>query len=202
MNDALALDHQLLTDWMQVHVPGFTGPLTASKFKGGQSNPTYRIDAASGIYVLRRKPAGKLLASAHAVDREFRVLRALHGHGVPLAQPLALCEDSALIGSMFYVMEFVDGRIFWDPALPEIENTQRGAYYEEIIRVLMRCQQPFNAGTQRRIPAARLIEISASPRQVFERERGVEDQFFAFEVSFHSTACFHMRQRRAKPATA
>jgi aminoglycoside phosphotransferase (APT) family kinase protein len=136
MNDPLALPTDRLAAYLEANVPGFRGPLTATKFRGGQSNPTYRIDAASGCYVLRRKPPGTLLASAHAVDREFRVLQALHGRGVPVAEPLHLCSDTSVIGSMFYLMGFVDGRIFWDPALPDIETSARRAYYDEIVRVL------------------------------------------------------------------
>ena len=122
--------------WCEANVAGFRGPVTASKFSGGQSNPTYRLDAASGRYVLRRKPPGQLLPGAHAVDREFRVLNALHGHGVPVAKPIALCSDESVSGTMFYLMEFVDGRIFWDPALPEIAIADRAAYFDEIVRVL------------------------------------------------------------------
>src|SRR4249919_289994 len=125
-----------LAEYLGQHVPGFRGPLTSSKFKGGQSNPTYLIEAASGRYVLRRKPPGALLASAHAVDREFRVLRALHGGAVPVATPLHLCSDESVIGSMFYLMEYVDGRIFWDPSLPELAADQRGGYYDAILQTL------------------------------------------------------------------
>src|SRR5690349_23047409 len=107
MNDSLALPQTSLAEYLQAHVPDFVGPLTATKFKGGQSNPTYLIEAASGRYVLRRKPPGNLLASAHAVDREFQVLRALHGGSVPAAQPLHLCTDDGVIGSMFYLMGYV-----------------------------------------------------------------------------------------------
>lgn len=132
--EALALDRLEL--WLQAHVPGFRGPVTATKFPGGQSNPTYRLDAQSGSYVLRRKPPGKLLKSAHAVDREFRVMRALRATDVPVAAPLALCEDEDVIGSMFYVMSFREGRVFWDPALPELAREERGAVYDEMNRVL------------------------------------------------------------------
>ena len=134
--DLLAIDTDRLADWMRRHVPGFRGPLVATKFKGGQSNPTYRLDAPSGPLVLRRKPPGQLLASAHAVDREFRVLQALHGRGVPVAEPVALCGDDAVIGSMFYLMAFVEGRVFWDPALPEVPAGDRAAYYREVVRVM------------------------------------------------------------------
>ena len=135
-SDRPALPDAALADYLQAHVPGFRGPLTSSKFKGGQSNPTYLIEAASGKYVLRRKPPGQLLASAHAVDREFLVLSALHGSAVPVAQPLHLCRDVTVIGSMFYLMEFVDGRIFWDPSLPDANANERGGYYDAILHTL------------------------------------------------------------------
>jgi aminoglycoside phosphotransferase (APT) family kinase protein len=135
---ALSLDlpDEILADHLQAQLPGFAGPLTSAKFKGGQSNPTYRIDAASGTYVLRRKPPGLLLPSAHAVDREFRVLQALHGSAAPVARPLHLCRDESVIGSMFYLMEFVDGRIFWDPSLPGLEAHGRADIYDGIIDAL------------------------------------------------------------------
>ena len=129
----LDLPADALATYLETHVDGFRGPLTATKFKGGQSNPTYRIDAASGTYVLRRKPPGPLLPSAHAVDREFRVLHALYGTSVPVAQPLHLCRDESVIGSMFYLMAFVDGRIFWDPSLPGMAAADRADLYLGII---------------------------------------------------------------------
>jgi aminoglycoside phosphotransferase (APT) family kinase protein len=141
MSDALALPESALAAYLEAHVEGFRGPLVATKFKGGQSNPTYLIDAASGKYVLRRKPPGKLLASAHAVDREFRVLGALRGSAVPVAQPLHLCADDSIIGSMFYVMAFVPGRVFWDPALPELDAPQRSAHYFAAIDALIALSQ-------------------------------------------------------------
>lgn len=127
---------EVLAKYLAAHIEGFSGPLAISKFAGGQSNPTFKLQAASGTYVLRRQPPGKLLKSAHAVDREFRVMQALAGSDVPVPRVLHLCEDRDLIGSMFYVMEYCDGRIFWDAALPELDNTQRGACYEEMNRVL------------------------------------------------------------------
>jgi len=130
-------DTDTLAAYLQARVPGFRGPLTATKFKGGQSNPTYRIDAASGCYVLRRKPPGKLLASAHAVDREYRVLRALEHGAVPVATPLHLCEDTDVIGSAFYLMSYVPGRVHWDPALPELAPAQRGAIYDAALDSLI-----------------------------------------------------------------
>jgi aminoglycoside phosphotransferase (APT) family kinase protein len=136
MSERLALDEEGLARYLTQAVPDFRGPLRATKFKGGQSNPTYLIEAASGRYVLRRKPPGKLLASAHAVDREFRVLRALADGPVPVARALHLCTDEHVVGSMFYLMDYVPGRIFWDPALPEIDAAQRAPVYEDIMRVL------------------------------------------------------------------
>jgi len=133
MTDLHSLPTESLCAYLERHVDGFRGPIEAHKFSGGQSNPTYRIEAASGRYVLRRKPPGQLLASAHAVDREYRVLTALHGSAVPLARPLHLCTDESIIGSMFYLMAFVEGRIFWDPALDEIALGERAGYFEAII---------------------------------------------------------------------
>lgn len=136
MSDPFALPEPALATYLERHVAGFQGPLVARKFAGGQSNPTYLIEAASGAYVLRRKPPGPLLASAHAVDREYRVLEALKDSPVPVAQALHLCRDESVIGSMFYLMTHVPGRIFWDPALPDCVASERGAIYREILRVL------------------------------------------------------------------
>ncbi len=130
------LDEARLADYLQRAIPGFEGPLTAEKFTGGQSNPTYRLRAASGDYVLRRKPPGQLLKSAHAVDREFRVMAALSDTEVPVAKVHHLCEDESVIGSMFFVMEYKAGQVFWNPALPELDNAQRSAVYDEMNRVL------------------------------------------------------------------
>ncbi|MBN9887154.1 phosphotransferase family protein [Pelagibaca abyssi] len=110
-------------------VEGFRGPISLSKFEGGQSNPTFRIDAASGSYVLRRKPLGPVLPSAHAVDREFRVLSAMRTAGVPVARVRALCMDESVLGSIFYVMDYVEGRVFWDPRLPTLSTEERGAIF-------------------------------------------------------------------------
>ena len=107
------------------------------QFKGGQSNPTYRLSAADGKkYVLRRKPPGKLLPSAHAVDREYRVIKALHPTGFPVAKPHVLCEDESVIGTAFYVMDYVEGRVLWDPALPDMTREQRAAIWDEQNRVI------------------------------------------------------------------
>ncbi len=136
MSKVDTLDEQTLAKYLEEHVPEFKGPLTATKFAGGQSNPTFQIDAQSGRYVLRRKPPGKLLPSAHAVDREFMAMSALADSEVPVARAIHLCEDDNVIGSMFYLMEFIDGRIFWNAALPEVDKEERTAIYEEMNRVL------------------------------------------------------------------
>jgi len=130
------LDIDVLQPYLEAHVNGFRGPLRVEKFSGGQSNPTFRIEAASGVYVLRRQPPGKLLKSAHAVDREYRVLKALADTDVPVARAYHLCEDRDVIGSMFYVMEFCDGRIFWDASIPEVSREERTAIYDDMNRVL------------------------------------------------------------------
>jgi len=122
--------------WLGTYLDGFRGPLVAERFAGGQSNPTYRLSAASGDYVLRKKPPGPLLPSAHAVDREYRVMRALAGTGVPVPRVHALCEDDAVIGSAFYVMEFLDGRIFWDQRLLDQSRDERAAMFDSMNAVI------------------------------------------------------------------
>ncbi len=134
--DIRTLDGPALATWLEAALPGFRGPLKARKFSGGQSNPTYLVEAVGRRCVLRRKPPGTLLKSAHAVDREYRVLQALHGGAVPVARPLALCADDSVIGSMFYLMDYVEGRIFWDPALPELVRERAARFYMEMVRVL------------------------------------------------------------------
>ncbi len=125
--------------YMKGAVEGFAAPLSVDQFKGGQSNPTYRLtDAAGRRYVLRRKPPGKLLPSAHAVDREFRVIAALNKTDVPTPKAYALCEDASVIGTAFYIMEFCDGRVLWDPLLPEVPRAGRRAIYEAEIDTLAR----------------------------------------------------------------
>jgi aminoglycoside phosphotransferase (APT) family kinase protein len=127
-----------LSAWLDVHVPGFAGPMTVEQFKGGQSNPTFKLITPDGVYVMRAKPgpAAKLLPSAHAVEREFRVMAALRSHGVPVPQMLALCEDESVIGRAFYVMDFVDGRVMWNQALPDASRSERNAIYDEMNRVI------------------------------------------------------------------
>ncbi|MEE4277366.1 MAG: phosphotransferase [Halieaceae bacterium] len=131
------IDVDALARYLQGRVPGVGPGLIAEKFPGGQSNPTFLLRDGDASYVLRRKPPGELLPSAHAVDREYRVLKALENTDVPVARAYHLCEDDAVIGSMFYVMEHLDGRVLWDPKLPEVESREeRAAMYDEMNRVL------------------------------------------------------------------
>jgi aminoglycoside phosphotransferase (APT) family kinase protein len=130
------LNLHVLGPYLEAKIKGFRGLKSAVKFLGGQSNPTFLLTADSGQYVLRSQPLGELLKSAHAVDREYRVIDALRGGDVPVARAYHLCEDRDLIGSMFYIMSFEQGRIFWNPALPELNNAQRAGIYDETNRVL------------------------------------------------------------------
>ncbi len=130
------IDERKLAEWMTAHVAGFEGPVEVLKFAGGQSNPTYRINAKSQSYVLRRKPFGPLLPSAHAVDREFKVIAGLHPTGFPVAKPFGLCTDESVIGSWFYIMDMVEGRTIWDGAMPGSTPTERRATYEAMIDTL------------------------------------------------------------------
>jgi aminoglycoside phosphotransferase (APT) family kinase protein len=136
-----SLDSDVLGPYLEAHVVDFSGLIDVEKFANGQSNPTFRVRARSGDYVLRRQPPGHLLKSAHAVDREYRVLAALANTDVPVARVYHLCEDRDVIGSMFYVMEFCDGRIFWDSAIPEVSKAERTLIYDEMNRVLATLHQ-------------------------------------------------------------
>ncbi|MDH4191749.1 MAG: phosphotransferase family protein [Betaproteobacteria bacterium] len=130
------IDLARLTEYLTPRIEGFRAPIEIEQFRGGQSNPTYRISAAGRRYALRRKPPGKLLPSAHAVEREFRVIKALHSVGFPVARPHALCEDDSVIGTAFYVMDCVDGRVLWDQALPGMSKPERNAIWDELNRVI------------------------------------------------------------------
>lgn len=136
MTDAQTLDTASVSAYLKDKLPGFDGPIAAEKFQGGQSNPTFLLKTGAGNYVLRRKPPGQLLKSAHAVDREFRVQRALAGSDVPVATMHVLCQDPDVIGSDFYVMDQVVGRNFNEPTMPEMDNAGRGAVIEDMNRVL------------------------------------------------------------------
>jgi aminoglycoside phosphotransferase (APT) family kinase protein len=130
VRDAHRFDQARLEQWLEANVAGLAGPLRVEQFKGGQSNPTYKLGTPGRSYVLRRKPPGKLLPGAHAVDREYRVISALHRQGFPVAEPLGLCTDEAVIGTAFYVMDLVEGRIFWEAHLPEVADAERARYFD------------------------------------------------------------------------
>ena len=138
LSDHQRIDQSSLGRWLQEHLPGFDGLSRIEQFRGGQSNPTFLLTAESGAqYVLRKKPGGALLPSAHAVDREFRVISALHGSVVPVARPLCLCTDERVIGTIFYVMEYVSGRNLWDATLPGMAAPERAALYDEMNRAMV-----------------------------------------------------------------
>ena len=159
-------DTDALTRWMGAHVAGFKGPLSVEMFKGGQSNPTYKLTTPERAYVMRAKPGpvAKLLPSAHAIEREFRVMSALHGTGVPVAQMHALCEDESVIGRAFYIMECVEGRVLWDQSLPDMGTAERGAIYNEMNRVIaaLHTVKPLEIG----------LDGYGKPGNYFERQIG------------------------------
>lgn len=136
VREAHRFDEARLDAWMADHVDGYTGSLQVCQFKGGQSNPTYWLADRERQYALRKKPPGKLLQSAHMVDREYRVMHALHDTDVPTAKMYALCEDDSVIGTPFFIMEYVEGRLFWNVQLPELEPVERAAVWDELARVL------------------------------------------------------------------
>jgi aminoglycoside phosphotransferase (APT) family kinase protein len=160
------IDEAVLARWLQQHMPGFQGPLQVEMFKGGQSNPTYKLITPSAQYVMRAKPGpvAKLLPSAHAIEREFRVMQALHGTAVPVARMHVLCEDESIIGRAFYVMEFVEGRVLWDQELPGMTPAQRRDIYLELNRVL---------GALHTVPyLERGLDTYGKPGNYFERQIG------------------------------
>jgi aminoglycoside phosphotransferase (APT) family kinase protein len=138
VNERQQFDVPALSTWLESHVEGFAGPLTVEQFAGGQSNPTFKLITPARSYVMRSKPgpAAKLLPSAHAIEREYRVMDALASTDVPVAKMFALCEDESVIGRAFYVMEFIEGRVLWDQALPGMTPSERGAIYNEMNRVI------------------------------------------------------------------
>jgi aminoglycoside phosphotransferase (APT) family kinase protein len=136
--EPLRFDPARLEAYLSRAAPGFSGPLTVRQFKGGQSNPTYLLETPARKYVLRRKPPGKLLPSAHAVDREFRVIKALNAQGFPVAEPVVYCADDSVVGTAFYVMGFVAGRVFWNPEMPGSNPAERAAVYEAMNATLAR----------------------------------------------------------------
>src|SRR5712692_8621333 len=136
--DALAIDAARLEAFLASRLPTFAGPLSVRQFKGGQSNPTYLVQTPARRYVLRRKPPGKLLPSAHAVDREFRIISALHARGFPVAAPVAYCDDAEIVGTAFYVMSYVEGRVFWEPEMPGSTAAERSAVYDAMNATIAR----------------------------------------------------------------
>lgn len=157
-----AIDEQALGRWLEANVEGFIGPFTLTKFPSGQSNPTYKISASSGEYVLRRKPFGQLLPSAHAVDREYRLLSALHPLEFPVPAPLALCGDPQVIGAMFYIMDVAKGRAYADGALPDFDPATRRRMYEQLVDTL--------ADLHTIDPAAADLADFGKPGNYFERQ--------------------------------
>jgi len=141
VTDRHRFDTARLVAWMREHVDDFRGPLEIEQFRGGQSNPTFRLSSGGRRYVLRRKPPGKLLPSAHAVDREYRVITALRDTDVPVARSHALCLDETVIGTAFYIMDCVEGRIFWDPTLPDLAPAQRRPVYAAMNAVIAALHQ-------------------------------------------------------------
>jgi aminoglycoside phosphotransferase (APT) family kinase protein len=133
-----AIDTQALTAWLEANVPGFQGPIDVEMFRGGQSNPTYKISTPKGAYVMRTKPGpvAQLLPSAHAIEREYAVMQGLAGTAVPVPNMLCLCEDESVIGRAFYLMEFMEGRVLWVPSLPDLTPAQRGSIYDEMNRIV------------------------------------------------------------------
>ena len=166
VSEAHAFDSGALAAWMSAYVEGFAGPLSVEMFKGGQSNPTYKLITPGRTYVMRAKPGpvAKLLPSAHAIEREFAVMRGLHGTDVPVARIHALCEDESVIGRAFYIMEFVEGRVLWDQTLPGMTPAERGAHYDELNRVI--------AALHKVDCAARGLADYGKPGNYFERQIG------------------------------
>ena len=136
--ERLRFDVARLGNYLSAHVPGFAGPVRVSQFKGGQSNPTYLVETPLRRHVLRRKPPGKLLPSAHAVDREHRVISALYAQGFPVAEPLLFCADESIVGTAFFLMAFAEGRVFWEPHMPDSYPAERAQVYDGMNATLAR----------------------------------------------------------------
>ena len=166
VSEAHRVDTVALEAWLTAHMPGFEGPISLEMFKGGQSNPTYKLITPSQSYVMRAKPGpvAKLLPSAHAIEREFKVMQGLYGTDVPVAQMHVLCEDESIIGRAFYVMAFVQGRVLWDQTLPAMSNVERANIYDEMNRVMAALHTvPF---------AEHGLENYGRPGNYFERQIG------------------------------
>ena len=164
VRSAHRFDSAALERWLEQEVEGYRGPLRVEQFRGGQSNPTYKLITPARSYVLRRKPPGKLLPGAHAVDREYRVISALGGQGFPVARAFGLCLDEAVIGTPFYVMEMVEGRIFWEADFPEVPSDERPAYFDAMNETIARLH-----GID---PEAAGLADYGKPGNYFERQIG------------------------------
>ena len=177
VSGAHAFDLGALSTYLDAHLPGFKGPLTAEIFKGGQSNPTYKLITPTASYVMRAKPGpvAKLLPSAHAVEREFKVMQGLQGTDVPVPRMYCLCEDESVIGRAFYVMEFVEGRVLWDQSLPGMSNAQRGEIYNEMNRVV--------AALHKVKFAERGLADYGKPGNYFERQIGRWSKQYAASIT-------------------
>lgn len=162
VREGYALNEGALTGWMQAHVPGFAGPLAIDQFKGGQSNPTYRLRSPTAAYVLRRKPPGPILKGAHAIEREVRVITALEATGFPVPHIYGLCEDDSLIGTPFYVMDMVEGRVIWNATFPDVSRTARAAHFDAMNATM-----------------AQLHSVDAAPLEGF----GKPGNYFARQIS-------------------
>ena len=177
VSDKHLFDVDALSRWLQIHLDGFEGPLSIEMFKGGQSNPTYKLLTPARSYVMRAKPGpvAKLLPSAHAIEREYKVMGALHGTDVPVARMYCLCEDESVIGRAFYVMEYVQGRVLWDQSLPGMSNSERGAIYDEMNRVI--------AALHSVDYASRGLETYGKPGNYFERQIGRWSKQYAASIT-------------------
>ncbi len=177
VSDKHQVDIAALSVWLSRHLDGFKGPLTVEMFKGGQSNPTYKLITPQCQYVMRSKPGpvAKLLPSAHAIEREFKVMGALFGTDVPVARMFCLCDDESVIGRAFYVMEFVPGRVLWDQALPGMSKAERAAIYDEMNRVI--------AALHTVDPAARGLADYGKPGNYFERQIGRWSKQYAASIT-------------------
>ncbi len=162
VREAHRFDELRLARWLEANIAGFAGPLSVEQFKGGQSNPTYKLITPTRSYVLRRKPPGQLIKGAHAVEREARILSALGPTGFPVAKVYGLCTDHSIIGSWFFVMEMVEGRIFWDATFPDIEKAERAAYFDAMNAAM--------AALHRINPAAVGLGDYGRPGNYFERQ--------------------------------
>ena len=184
-----AIDETKLAAWLEANVEGYAGPLEVRQFKGGQSNPTYQLVTPAKKYVLRRKPPGKLLPSAHAVDREFKVISGLNKASFPVAQAYALCMDEDVIGTIFYVMDMVEGRIFWDSAIPEVSHAERAALFDAMNATIA------DLHSIDHVAAALGIADEEAYLAAYCRRRGLADMpgydfYIAFNV-FRLAAIFH-----------